>query len=139
MPDTGVRLSLLNAFALVCDGETVHLPLSAQRLLAFVALHDYPLHRAYVSGVLWADSSQDRAAGSLRSSLWRLHRPGYQLIDATSTHLYLAADVDVDIRPGLAQACGLLNGFVGRQLTLFARAEYGRGVRSCGGRWSRGR
>jgi DNA-binding SARP family transcriptional activator len=108
--DKSVRLSLLNAFALVCDGVTIELPLTAQRLLAFVALHDHPLQRAYVSGVLWADSTQDRAAGSLRSSLWRLHRPGYQLIDASSTHLHLADGVEVDVRRGLAHARGLLAG-----------------------------
>ena len=108
--DKSVRLSLLNAFALVCDGVTIELPLTAQRLLAFVALHDHPLQRAYVSGVLWADSTQDRAAGSLRSSLWRLHRPGYQLIDASSTHLDLADGVEVDVRRGLAHARRLLAG-----------------------------
>jgi DNA-binding SARP family transcriptional activator len=108
--NTGVRLSLLNAFTLVCDGTTVELPFTAQRLLAFVALHDHPLQRAYVSGALWTESSQERAAGSLRSSLWRLHRPGYQLVDATSTHLHLADSVDVDVRRGLAHARGLLAG-----------------------------
>jgi DNA-binding SARP family transcriptional activator len=108
-----VRLSLLNAFELVCDGETLDLPLSAQRLLAFVALHDRPLQRAYVAGVLWTDSSEERAAGSLRSSLWRLHRPGHRLIEATSTHLRLASTVDVDVRRGLAHARELLTGSVG--------------------------
>jgi DNA-binding SARP family transcriptional activator len=106
--DRGVSLSLLNAFELVCEGETVRLPLTAQRLLAFVALHDHPLQRTYVSGVLWADSPEERAAGSLRSSLWRLHRPGYQLVDATTTHLHLAPGVDVDVRRGLAHARELL-------------------------------
>lgn len=105
-----IQLSLLNAFALVCDGDPIELPLTAQRLLAFVALHDFPLQRAYVSGILWTDSSQERAGGSLRSSLWRLHRPGYQLVDATSTHLRLASGVDVDVRNGLAHACDLLAG-----------------------------
>jgi DNA-binding SARP family transcriptional activator len=105
-----IQLSLLNAFTLACDGETIELPLTAQRLLAFVALRDAPLQRAYVSGMLWTDSSQERAAGSLRSSLWRLHRPGYQLVDATSTHLRLAAGVDVDVHNGLAHARDLLAG-----------------------------
>jgi DNA-binding SARP family transcriptional activator len=100
----------MNAFELRCDGHRVHLPLSAQRLLAFVAVHDGTLLRVYVAGTLWIDASDDRAGASLRSSLWRLNRPGYQLVDATSTHLRLAPGVDVDFRRGLALAHRLLNG-----------------------------
>jgi DNA-binding SARP family transcriptional activator len=103
-------LSLLNAFELRCDGTMVALPLSVQRLLAFVALHDHPLLRVYVAGSLWSNSSDERAAASLRSSLWRLHRPGHRLIDATSTHLRLAPEVEVDVRRALALAHRLLAG-----------------------------
>jgi len=103
-------LSLLNAFELRCDGDVVPLPMSAQRLLAFIALHDHALLRVYAAGSLWTDVSDDRAAASLRSSLWRVHRPGYRLVDATSTHLRLAAEVDVDIRQALALAQRLLSG-----------------------------
>jgi DNA-binding SARP family transcriptional activator len=103
-------LSLLNAFDLRCDGKSIALPLSVQRLLAFVALHDHPLLRVFVAGSLWMDSSEERAAASLRSSLWRLHRPGVRFIDANATHLRLAADVDVDIRRGFELAHRLLDG-----------------------------
>lgn len=91
-------LSLLNAFELSCEGQLVTLPPSAQRLLAFVALRAHPLRRAYVAGVLWTDATEERAAANLRSCLWRLHRPGYRLVDATSTQVRLASEVDVDIR-----------------------------------------
>jgi DNA-binding SARP family transcriptional activator len=84
--------------------------MSAQRLLAFVALHDHPLLRVFVAGSLWTDSSDVRAAASLRSSLWRLHRPGLQLICASATHLRLAAEVNVDIRRGFELAHRLLDG-----------------------------
>lgn len=103
-------LSLLNAFELRCGGETVGLPLSAQRLLAFVALHEHPLLRVYVAGTLWTDASDERAAASLRSSLWRLHRPGFRLVESTSTHLRLAPDVDVDLRSAFRLAHRLLAG-----------------------------
>jgi DNA-binding SARP family transcriptional activator len=103
-------LSLLNAFELRCDGCLVNLPLSAQRLLAFVALHEHALLRVYVAGTLWIDASDERAGASLRSSLWRLNRPGYRLIEATSTHLRLASEVDVDIRRAFAVAHRLLDG-----------------------------
>jgi len=103
-------LSLLHAFELRCDGRLVNLPRSAQRLLAFVALHEHPLQRVYVAGTLWIDATDDRAGASLRSSLWRLNRPGHLVVEATSTHLRLAPDVDVDLRRALAVAHRLLDG-----------------------------
>jgi DNA-binding SARP family transcriptional activator len=106
----GASLSLLNAFELRCDGEVVSLPLSAQRLLAFIALHEHPLLRVYVAGTLWTDSAEERAAASLRSSLWRLHRPGHRLVVATSTHLRLDPEVDVDLRRAFGLARRLLDG-----------------------------
>ena len=109
-PPAAISLSLLDAFELRCDDRLVSLPHSAQRLLAFLALHEHPLLRVYVAGTLWIDASDERAAASLRSSLWRLGRPGYHLVDATSTHLRLAHEVDVDLRRGFALAQRLLDG-----------------------------
>jgi DNA-binding SARP family transcriptional activator len=106
--DEQVTLSLLNAFELRCGGERVALPLSAQRLLAFVALHDRPLLRPYVAGTLWLDSPEDRASANLRSSLWRLHRPGYKLVEATNLQLRLAPKIRVDARETATLAHGLL-------------------------------
>ena len=68
----GVRLTLLNAFALECDGVAVQLPASAPRVLAFVALHEHPVRRPYVAGSLWLDSPEERAYANLRSALRRL-------------------------------------------------------------------
>jgi DNA-binding SARP family transcriptional activator len=94
----GPSLSLVGAFELRSGGRDLPVPPRAQRLLAFVALHQRPLLRPYVAGTLWTDASEERAAGSLRSSLWLLHRLSDRLIVATSTHVGLAPDVDVDIR-----------------------------------------
>ena len=107
---SGATLSLLNAFELRCDGCPVDLPLSAQRLLAFVALHEHPLQRVYVAGTLWLDATDERAGASLRSSLWRLNRPGRPLVEATATHLRLAPDIEVDLRRALRLARRLLDG-----------------------------
>jgi DNA-binding SARP family transcriptional activator len=96
-------LSILNAFELRCDGQRISLPMSAQRLLVFVALQGRPLLRAYVAGTLWIDASEERAGASLRSSLWRLGRPGQQLIEATNSHLRLSPGIDLDLR----RACDL--------------------------------
>jgi len=105
-----ISLSLVNAFELRCDGQVVDLPLSAQRLLAFVALHEHALQRAYVAGTLWIDASDQRAAASLRSSLWRLNRAGHVLVETAGTRLRLAPDVHVDLWHALAVADRLLHG-----------------------------
>jgi DNA-binding SARP family transcriptional activator len=105
-----ILLSLLDAFELRCDGEPISLPLSAQRLLAFVALHERPLQRVYVAGTLWIDASDARAGASLRSSLWRLNRPGHALVESTGTHLRLAPGVDVDLHRAFRLARRLLDG-----------------------------
>jgi len=93
-----VRLSLLDSFQLTCDGVDVPLPLSAQRLLAFLALHPRPLLRGYIAGGLWPDTSEERAHASLRSALWRLRRPGRSLTQAREGRLGLDAAVAIDVR-----------------------------------------
>jgi len=60
---------LLRAFELRCGGEIVPLPMSAQRLLAFLALHDQFLFRSCVARTLWLEASDDRANACLRSVL----------------------------------------------------------------------
>jgi DNA-binding SARP family transcriptional activator len=107
--DESVSLSLLDAFELRCDGELVSLPPSAQRLLALLALHDRPLLRPFVAGTLWLDTPDERASANLRSSLWRLNRPGPRLVDATSVQLRLAPDVRVDVRETASLAHQLLS------------------------------
>jgi DNA-binding SARP family transcriptional activator len=106
--DRRVRLSLLDAFELRCDGEPVSLPPSAQRLLALLALHDRPLLRPHVAGTLWLDTPEERASANLRSSLWRLNRPGPRLVEATSFQLRLAPEIRVDARETAALAHRLL-------------------------------
>jgi DNA-binding SARP family transcriptional activator len=96
--DSPIHLGLLKGFDLRQGGRQIRLPLSAQRLLAFLALHDRPLQRLYVAGTLWLDSSQDAANANLRTALWRLRRPGCVLVDATPTELSLAEGVVVDLR-----------------------------------------
>lgn len=103
-----VRVQLLSGFELTGNGRPVPLPLSVQRLVAFLALCNRPLMRLYVAGTLWLDSSEERSAASLRSALWRLHRPGYRVVESRGSTLRLAPDVGVDAHEVAALARRLL-------------------------------
>lgn len=92
------RLTLLGGFELQCGQRVARVPPHVERLLAFLALHDRPLRRAYVSGRLWIDVSQEQAFGSLRTTLWRMHSVRAWIVEATTTQLSLAPSVGVDVR-----------------------------------------
>jgi len=96
--ETWVELRLLGAFELWRCGARLRLPLSAQRVVAFVALHEEPVLRARVAGSLWLDSPEGRAGANLRSALWRVHRVEPGLVDASERDLRLGRAVRVDLR-----------------------------------------
>src|SRR2546423_13153457 len=75
-----ISLSLLHGFSLERSPAPIQLPLSAQRVLAFLALHAGSLQRLFVAGNLWMDSSEEHANASLRTALWRLRRPDCTLV-----------------------------------------------------------
>lgn len=104
-----IRLSLLGSFGLHVDDEPVELTMSAQRVLAFLALRRGAVTRAHVAGTLWGDTTDERAAANLRSALWRLRRPGVDLVSATNTHVRLLPSVEVDVHVVLGQAEQLLD------------------------------
>jgi DNA-binding SARP family transcriptional activator len=102
-------VKLLGGFALLDRGQGVVLPLGAQRLLAFLAIHPTPLKRAYVAGSLWPDTNEVRAAASLRSALWRLRRTALPLVCAVCGHLYLTDGVVIDAREVVARVRRLMD------------------------------
>jgi len=91
-------LSLLSGFELRRDDALVSVPQSAERLLAFLAVHDRAVERSYVAGSLWLDVTESRASGSLRSALWRVHNADDSVIESVGTRLRLAPHVRVDLR-----------------------------------------
>jgi DNA-binding SARP family transcriptional activator len=107
------HLQLLHCFHLAVAGRSVAVPMSAQRLLAFLALHPHALRRVHVAGSLWLDSPEDRAFASLRSALWRLQRAGADVIETRGPLLALAPWVRVDIRDAAVLARSLLAGCAG--------------------------
>jgi DNA-binding SARP family transcriptional activator len=117
-----VRLALLDAFELTYRGQPLHLPVPAQRLLAFLALQEHPVVRVYAAGCLWLDSSEERAFGSLRSALWRVNRLGYGLVDTTRNQLRLDPQVTVDFWDVIARARAHLDGSAGLETANRDRA-----------------
>ncbi len=91
------HIVLLGGFAVVANEEAVELPVDAQRLTAFLALHRRRLPRAFVAGMLWIDGSQARAFGNLRSTLWRLRQRIDTLVDADADSLVISSAADIDI------------------------------------------
>lgn len=81
----------------MAGGHRTIIPWSGMRLLAYVALQRAPVERASTAGILWPNGTDRRAAGNLRSALWRLRRAGVSLLTADNNFLQLASGLLVDV------------------------------------------
>ena len=90
------RLALTGEFHLEIDGAEVNLPHSVERVVAFLALARRPVARSRVAGHLWADVTEARSAGNLRSALWRLRDVRWPIVRSIDRRLELSHDVTVD-------------------------------------------
>jgi hypothetical protein len=104
-----IRLSLLGGFELTINGSPVEVALSARRLVAFLAMQERAVLRAYVAACLWIDKSDERAGANLRAALWRLRQPGVAIVDSSTNHLRLNPAVSVDVRLAIDGARKLLD------------------------------
>ena len=93
-----VELTMLGGFDLRSCGQRVELPPSAERVVAYLAIHHGPASRPNVAGTLWLDVPEERAMANLRSALWRLRRQGVPIVEARGARLALHDDVTVDFR-----------------------------------------
>lgn len=116
-PGSGSRLTLLGGFGLQISGDSVPLAPGPQRLVALLALHDAALSRGYVAGSLWADSTEARAYGSLRSTLWKLGTADPCIVEIRADSLELSPDIDVDVRHVTNLAGALVAGCVSEGAT----------------------
>lgn len=91
-------------------GRRLEVPEGSKRLLVFVALHHKRIERKYAAGSLWPGVDDGRAAGNLRSTLWRLRGAGIDLITADKWSLGLPEETVVDIDVVNAWATRLING-----------------------------
>ena len=90
--------------------ERREVPEGSKQLLAFVALRRGRVERRHAAGALWPLGGEDRAAGNLRSALWRLRRAGINVLVADKWSLALSADVLVDLHLTEQWATRLIDG-----------------------------
>lgn len=90
-------LCLFGGLAVVRDGRRTAVPEGAQRLLALMTLRGGQVERRTVASALWPDCSDERAAGNLRTALWRLKGAGLDLLDVDHATLRIADRVHVDV------------------------------------------
>ena len=94
----GGLLCLLGGPYVLRAGRRVNVPEGSKRLLAYVALHGGRVDRRMAAGTLWPDGADERAAGNLRSALWRLKGEGIDVLEADKVVLTLRPNTLVDIQ-----------------------------------------
>ena len=75
-----------------------------------MALHRGRIERRYVAGALWPAVDDGRAAGNLRSALWRLNGAGIHLLEADKFGLAVRDEVFVDSQVISAWAARVIGG-----------------------------
>jgi DNA-binding SARP family transcriptional activator len=81
----------------ILNGIRLEVPEGSKRLLVFIALGNGMVDRRYAAGSLWPTVTDERAAGNLRSALWRLRGAGIDLVDSDKQGLMLRPGTVVDV------------------------------------------
>jgi DNA-binding SARP family transcriptional activator len=95
---------------IVTGVERIDVPEGSKQLLTFVALRRRRVERRQAAGALWPIGDDERAAGNLRSALWRLRRAGIDVLIADKWSLMLGKDVQVDLHSLEEWATRLIEG-----------------------------
>lgn len=90
------QLQLLGFWRLDGRDGAVTVTSRQQRLIALLALQG-DLPRAALAGILWPGSSERRASGSLRETLWTINHQLPGLLEENGRTVALAAGVAVDV------------------------------------------
>ena len=106
----GPVLHLLGGPYVSVDGCRREVPEGSKRLLAFIALRRQRVERQHAAGLLWPVGSDERAAGNLRSALWRLRGADVDLLVVDKCSMRLRDDVAVDVELVGGWAARLISG-----------------------------
>ena len=87
---------LLGGLYVTLNGVRIEVPEGSKRLLAFLALRRSRVERCHAAGMLWPAVDDHRAAGNLRSALWRLRCVDIDVLDADKRSIGLRPGVTVD-------------------------------------------
>jgi DNA-binding SARP family transcriptional activator len=94
----------------ICGEQRLVVPEGSKRLLAFVAIRGGRVDRRHAAGTLWPAGDDERAAGNLRSALWRLRGVGIDVIEADKCALRLRSGTATDLQDTCAWAERLIVG-----------------------------
>lgn len=118
-PDGAPVLHLFGGPYVTINGYRHEVPEGSKRLLAFVALRRTRVERRHAAGTLWPFGDDGRAAGNLRSALWRLRGAGINVLDVDKWSLALSPHVVVDVHLVTEWATRLVEGSsLGTDLTV---------------------
>jgi DNA-binding SARP family transcriptional activator len=92
-----IRLLLFGGPYVEIDDHRIEVPEGSKRLLVFVTLQGCRVSRHHAAGTLWPDGDDVRAAGNLRSALWRLRGASIDVLQADRSTLRLDPAVIVDV------------------------------------------
>jgi DNA-binding SARP family transcriptional activator len=106
----GSAVLLFGGPHVICNRNRLEVPDGSKRLLAFVALSAGRVDRGYAAGSLWSMSSDQRAAGNLRSALWRLKNAGIDVLEGDKWALALRRRTVVDVAVVWEWATRLVDG-----------------------------
>ncbi|WP_078910779.1 AfsR/SARP family transcriptional regulator [Streptomyces sp. NRRL WC-3742] len=95
--DDAPTLHLFGTPRVVHAGRRLEVPEGSKRLLAFVALNGGWVERRHAAGTLWPLGDDLRAAGNLRSALWRLKAAGIDVLDSDKCSLSVREHTVVDL------------------------------------------
>src|SRR5215472_10361534 len=90
--------------------KRLEVPEGSKQLLAYVALRRRRVERRQVAGSLWPFGNDERAAGNLRSALWRLKLAGIDLLESDTCSLMLRPGTVVDVTILCEWAARLVDG-----------------------------
>jgi DNA-binding SARP family transcriptional activator len=101
---------LLGGPYVMLNGVRLEIPDGSKRLLAFIALSSGRVDRRYAAGSLWPVGNDERAAGNLRSALWRLKCAGIDILESDKCSLMLRSGTVVDVSILCEWAARLVDG-----------------------------
>lgn len=96
-PPADSVVHLLGGLYVTRGGCRIEVPEGSKRLLAFLALRRGRIERCHAAGMLWPSVDDRRAAGNLRSALWRLRGADIDVLEADKRSIGLRRGVAVDV------------------------------------------